>query len=138
MPASRSIAVIKGLSTSIGCWTGAYLLVTIIAFGFSSCSNKNSAPDGILSKDEMAKVLTDFYLKESKITGLHLSQDSALVLFEYYRSKYVEETSIPDSVIDQSYQYYLERPKEMGEIYDRIIDSLALKEQRFKPPVLAP
>jgi hypothetical protein len=86
----------------------------------------------------MAKVLTDFYLKESKITGLHLSQDSALVLFEYYRSKYVEETSIPDSVIDQSYQYYLERPKEMGEIYDRIIDSLALKEQRFKPPVLAP
>lgn len=95
-----------------------------------SCSTKPSTPEGILSKDEMAKVLTEFYLKESKINSLQLNQDSALILFQYYKQQYSQEKNMPDSVIEKSYQYYLDKPADMSEIYDRIIDSLALKEQR--------
>lgn len=103
-----------------------------------SCGIKKANPEGILSKDEMAKVLTEFYLKESKITSLHLVQDSALVLFQYYKQKYAEEHNISDTVLEVSYQYYLSKPLELSEIYDRIIDSLVLKEQRASIPMKRP
>jgi hypothetical protein len=113
-----------------------FCIALILTIGFFiSCSNKTSAPEGILSQDEMAKVMTEFYLKESKINSLHLNQDSAVVLFQYYRQAYAKENNLPDSVIERSYQYYLNNPLELSGIYDRIIDSLALKEQRATVPV---
>ena len=104
------------------------IILLAIFFGFSGCGN--SAPSGILSKDEMAKAMTEFYLKETKINALMISQDSALVLFQYFKQKYADDYDLQDSAIDKSYRYYLGRPVEMGEIYDRVIDTLALKEQR--------
>ena len=106
-----------------------FLLFIILGLIFS-CSKKNSAPEGILSKDEMAKVLTEFHLKESKIGLLGISQDSSQKLFEYYKLKYAGENNIPDSVLENSYQYYLANTAELSEIYDRVIDTLALREQR--------
>lgn len=103
--------------------------ILALFFAFVGCSY-SSAPAGILSKDEMAKAMTEFYLKETKINALMISQDSALVLFQYFKQKYADDYDLPDSAIDKSYHYYLGRPIEMGEIYDRVIDTLALKEQK--------
>ena len=108
----------------------AFLLCVIMACSIFSCRPKSETPEGILSKDEMAKILTEFYLKESKINSLQLAHDSALVVFQYFKQQYVKENNIHDSTLDVSYQYYLARPKELSAVYDRIIDSLALREQR--------
>ena len=104
-------------------------LFAILTFCHLSCS-PSSPPEGILSKAEMAKAMTEFYLKESKITAMRISSDSALVLFKYYKQQYSQENNFSDSTLENSYQYYLSNPTELSEIYDRIIDSLALKEQR--------
>jgi hypothetical protein len=120
----------SGLSVSI---PGRVLYLIITGFfimSILSCSNKNDVPDGILSKEEMAQILTEFYLKEARVNNIHVSQDSSRKLMEYYRFKYAEQTGIPDSIVEASYQYYLSHPVALGEIYDRVIDSLALKEQR--------
>jgi Domain of unknown function (DUF4296) len=116
----------------------AFSLCAIMACVLHSCNRGTDTPDGILSKDEMAKVLTEFYLKESKINSLHVTHDSALVLFQYFKQKYGEENDIADSTLETSYQYYLARPAALGEVYDRIIDSLTLREQRdvVTPPVV--
>ena len=95
-----------------------------------SCSNRKDLPEGVLSKEEMAKILTEFYLREARINTIHVSQDSGQNIMQLYRNKYAEQTGVPDSIVEMSYQYYLANPAELGEIYDRIIDSLALKEQR--------
>jgi Domain of unknown function (DUF4296) len=97
---------------------------------FFSCSNNRAQPEGILSIEQMTVAMTEFYIRESKINSLHVSQDSALILFQEYIQKYSEDKNIPDSLMELSYQYYLGKPNELNEIYDRIIDSLALKEQR--------
>ena len=101
-----------------------------------SCSEKT--PEGILSRKEMAKTLTEFYLKESKINSLHVGHDSAMVLFQYFKQQYSEQNHLGDSVIDKSYRYYLDHPRELDEIYDIIIDSLSLKEQRALVPTSRP
>lgn len=104
----------------------------------SSCSTKTDKPADILSKDEMAKALTEFYVKEAKINAFPISHDSALILMEYYRQKYALQNGKNDSSVERSYQYYLGRPDELSEIYDRIIDSLALQEQRINGVVARP
>ena len=86
----------------------------------------------------MARALTQFYLTEAKINNLHVGQDSSLVLFKYFRERYAEQNHFADSVIDKSYRYYLDHPKDLNDIYDIIIDSLVLKEQRATLPVTQP
>ena len=105
-------------------------IATITLSGFLfSCSNDNAAPDGVLSKAEMTKILTDFYLKEARLNALRVAPDSTQKLMLYFRSQYAEQSGIPDSLVELSYQYYVEHPKDLAEIYDRIIDSLSLMEQ---------
>ena len=38
--------------------------------------------------------------------------------------------NLPDSSLKKTYQYYGDHPKEMEEVYDALIDSLSLREQR--------
>jgi Domain of unknown function (DUF4296) len=97
---------------------------------FYSCSSKRDRPPGILSQEEMAKALTEFYLKDAKITTLRLEPDSSLSMFQLFKQRYAEENNFSDSLLEESYQYYLGNPSELSEIYDRIIDTLALAEQR--------
>ena len=119
-----------GLSATIPGRVLSLFIIGLFLINVFSCSSKNDLPKGVLSKDEMAKILTEFYVKEARINALHLDQDSAKKLMEYYRYKYSGQMGVPDSTIDISYQYYLSHPAEMGEIYDQIIDTLALREQR--------
>ena len=80
----------------------------------------------------MTVMLTEFYLKEAKINQLGLPNDSAVLIFEYFKEKYASEVGKPDSVFQLSYQYYVDHPIELNKIYDRVIDSLTLSEQRWQ------
>ena len=104
----------------LGCCLAAVLVL--------SCEEKR--PDGILSKDQMVSALTDFYLKEAKVNTLGLLTDSAATLMEHYKDEYARGKKFADTTLDASYQYYLNRPLEISAIYDRVIDSLVLREQR--------
>lgn len=104
------------------------LCSSVLATLFFSCKEKQ--PEGILTEDQMVVALTDFYLKETKINSLALQPDSAAVVMQYYKQKYAAKIGIADSVLDRSYQHYLENSKAMSRIYDRVIDSLSLQQQK--------
>ena len=94
----------------------------------SACSENE--PKDILDKDSMAAMLVEFYLREARVKAVTINEDSAAVIFAHIRRIYAQKTGIPDSVIDRSYNYYLARPKELQDVYIRVIDTLALREQR--------
>lgn len=105
-----------------------FLGCCLVALLVLSCEEKR--PAGILSKGQMVSALTDFYLKEAKINLLGLPSDSAAALMAHYKDQYARGKAFSDSALDVSYQYYLNRPLELSAIYDQVIDSLALREQR--------
>jgi hypothetical protein len=105
-----------------------YLSCCLAAVLVLSCGEKR--PDGILTKDQMVSALTDFYLKEAKLNTLGFPPDSTTTLMEYYKDEYSRGKRFADTTLDASYQYYLNKPLELSIIYDRVIDSLALREQR--------
>lgn len=105
----------------------AFVLILVLV----SCSSSERLPEGVLNKDEMAKVLTEFALKEAKINTFHVGTDSAARLFKVFRESYQEKSGVPDSIIDKSFEYYLARPADFAAIYDRVIDTLALRESKM-------
>jgi Domain of unknown function (DUF4296) len=98
-----------------------------------SCGDK--APEGIMSRRQMVQVMEDIYIAEEKINHLGLSRDSAKLVFEAMEGKVFENAATTDSAFKKSFDYYMERPKEMELIYTALVDTLQLREQRapFRP-----
>ena len=105
----------------------------ILAFGWVSCAEKR--PEHILTKQEMVRIMEELYVAEEKTNHLALSRDSAKKVFTVMKSKLFENAGVSDSVFRRSFDYYMERPKELELIYTALVDTLQLREQRapFRP-----
>lgn len=99
-----------------------------------SCK-KQTAPTGILSQPEMADWMVKIYLAESRVSTMSIPRDSVYKLFMPYRDSIMKHSNIPDSTLKKSYQYYFAHPVEMEGVYDIIIDSLNLREQRLREAI---
>lgn len=93
-----------------------------------SCADRR--PPHVLSKPEMVKIMEKIYITEEKVNQLALSRDSAKQVFSVISQKVFEEAGVRDSVFKKSFDYYMERPKEMELIYTALVDTLQLREQR--------
>ncbi len=105
------------------------LLFLLVPLLLTACGHKEQT--GILDKDQMAALLTDFYMKEARMKGGNVTVDSAVLLFTHLRQRYAASHGFPDSIIDASFDHYLKHPVEMDEVFNRVIDSLSLREQRL-------
>jgi hypothetical protein len=104
------------------------LLPVIFLCILFSCAKEEAKE--VLSKDEMAAMLVDFYLREARMKTNTVPDDSGAVIFSHLRRMFAQKHGISDSVIDRSFNYYIARPRELQDVYTRVIDTLALKEQR--------
>ena len=111
-----------------------YYLYYFIFFAFlfcgTSCGAKRGKEQGILSQPEMVHALMNVYITEQKVTVLSLPRDSSAVLFKKLNDRMLDSLNVQDSVLKKSYNYYLDRPLELEEIYTALVDSLNLREQR--------
>lgn len=108
-----------------------FLLVFLVVYG-TACV-KEKLPVGVLTKEAFSSVLVDVYLAQSRLTATLVSRDSSDKLFKPFEEKLLKSKNITDSSMKITYQYYLNHPKELEEIYDSVIDTLSLREQRAKP-----
>lgn len=107
------------------------LLLVITLFGAVSCQPKKSeAPP--LSRDQMVGLMMEIYLAEARTMLIPAVKDSSYRLFLAYQDTLMHRRGVSDSTLRKAYAYYLEHPNELEAIYDAIIDSLSLKEQRLR------
>jgi hypothetical protein len=99
-----------------------------------SCE-KEELPGEILTPEQMVASLTELYVMEAKVSNIPVNRDSILQIADYLETRTFDKLGIPDSVFKKSYSYYLDRPKEMENIYTVLIDSLNLREQRSGTPI---
>lgn len=100
----------------------------VIVLWMVSCGE--SRPEGVLSKEEMVQVMEELYIAEEKVNYLALSRDSAKKVFEVMGAKVFESAATTDSAFKRSFDYYMERPRQMEVIYSALVDTLQLREQR--------
>ncbi|MGC3944844.1 MAG: DUF4296 domain-containing protein [Chryseolinea sp.] len=96
----------------------------------SGCSKKGK-PRGLLPKAEMVRVMTELYLVEQKVSTVGVSRDSTSQMFRYMSPEIFNKLGTNDSIFRLSFDYYMENPILMVQIYTALIDSLNLREQQM-------
>jgi hypothetical protein len=79
-------------------------------------------------------LLVEFYLAEARVNSTPIVHDSAVKLFFPFEQSYLRKKKVSDQVLKKTYRYYLDHPVEFEAVYDRVIDTLSLREQRAKSP----
>jgi len=107
----------------------AVLILVISGLSLYSCK-KSGRPDGVLSKEELADLMVEFYIAEGKLYAMGIARDSAMKLFLPFEQSVMKKKKISDETLSKTYKYYLEHPVEFEKVYDAIIDTLSLRETR--------
>jgi hypothetical protein len=106
--------------------------VFVVLLLFFSCRGLDKDNRPVLTRPQMVKALKEIYLAEQKINRLSLPRDSAEVEFQRFKEIIFENIDVSDSAFKRSFNYYMDRPKEMEMIYTALVDSLSLMEQRVE------
>jgi cAMP phosphodiesterase len=113
------------------------LLITCLMPVFLvSCKYKQ--PEGVLSEQEMVRVLMEIYIDEEKISRAYIPYDSITSISPLIRNRVLARLNLSDSVFMASMDYYMAHPHTLDRIYGALIDSLSLREQRLPNPDAAP
>ena len=105
------------------------ILVVISLLSLYSCK-KAGRPDDVLSQEELADLMVEFYLAEGKINSLGIQRDSAMKLFLPFEQSVMTKKKVSDETLSRTYRYYLDHPLEFEKVYDAVIDTLSLRETR--------
>ncbi len=105
------------------------LVVVISLLSLYSCK-KAGRPDDVLSQEELADLMVEFYLAEGKINTLGIQRDSAMKLFLPFEQSVMTKKKVSDETLSRTYRYYLDHPLEFEKVYDAIIDTLSLRETK--------
>ena len=104
-----------------------FLSILLISF---SCNSSTSVPDDVLGKEEMSNILLHIYIAEAKFSTSKKNKQSPKELMIAYEKQLYEENNISDSIYMQSMAWYLSNPKILNEVYEVVMDSLRLREQK--------
>ena len=124
----NSRQVLFTLRSRVGLW---FVVAGLI---FSACQEEKR-PEGVLTPEELSKLMVDLYLAEARASGLNIVRDSAMKYFVPFEEKLKAKHGVSDSTLRKTYQYYIGHSEELEKIYDSVIDTLSLREQkeRTKP-----
>ena len=81
-----------------------------------------------MNKEAMVSYLVDLHLAEAGVSNLRLPPDTSEYIFKAFEVELLEKHNISDSTFLLSYNYYLEHPDELQEIYTAVVDSISLKQ----------
>ena len=105
------------------------LFFLTLVCGLYACQVDKKHAD-VLAKEELANLLVELYVGEAKMLNIVPVNDSAYKLFLPFEEALLKKNDISDSIIKTTFRYYLEHPIELEQVYDIVIDTLSLREQK--------
>jgi hypothetical protein len=104
--------------------------IVFIVLAAVSC-REESRPAYLVDDVALVRFLADVYATEAKVTSLVLTRDSAEVLFALAERRLFEKHELSDSLYHLTMEYYLGHPHQLSTLYDGLIDTLNLREQKL-------
>ena len=105
------------------------LCLIFLFLGVVAC-NAPKRPEGVLTQPQLAALIVEVYIGEARLDQLPLTKDSAIRYFIPFEQKLLKTRGISDSTLKKTYAYYLDNPRELQQVYDSVIDTLVLRDQR--------
>jgi hypothetical protein len=97
---------------------------------FAGCTKEEKPPEGTLSEEKMADILTDIHIAESRVTRLQLkSLDSSILIFDKLKQEVWKKYKVDTLVYRNSYSFYMTHPVYMARIYQNVNKKIEAREK---------
>jgi hypothetical protein len=105
-------------------------LILVLSIFLAAACDVKPKPAGVLSKEQYVALLVEVYIAEAKLSQLPVSPDSTMRLYLAHEPDLLRKFSISDTTLQTTYEYFINHPKELEEVFTAVIDTLSLREQR--------
>ena len=106
------------------------ILLSLFQLSHSGCTSDEKPPENTLSQEQMASILTDIHIAESRVTRLQLrSLDSSLMIFNKLKADIWKKYKVDTLNYRNSYSYYMTHPKQMSQIYEKVNKKIESREK---------
>lgn len=96
----------------------------------AACDKYNEQGNIIMSESQMVDYLIQLHIAEAQVQNLRLKKDSSEVVFNIYENHILTQKGISDSLFFDSYNYYLQFPKQLESIYESVVDSISVRKSK--------
>lgn len=107
------------------------ILFTAYCLLFFSCGHKDKSvaiPTNILSKEKMARVITDVHLADAE-TNFHLLPDSTKKKPINFQ-KVFEKDTITKQQYEESLSFYMDHPELLNAVYEDVVNELSKMQSK--------
>ncbi len=105
-------------------------IIIIVLLGMVACQ-KQAKPENLIDPKTLVDILTEIHLAEAKVQNIgYRSQDSTYFVFYNLEEEIFKKYHVSKKDYDSSYAYYIRKPKEFNEIYEKTIDSLTVRQAK--------
>jgi len=106
----------------------AYYLILFLLCGCVSKYEK--PPENLIQESEMRSILVDLYTEEAIIQQQNLQGDSALEAYILAKNEVLKRHKADTALFRKSQDFYNNHTDTYTKMYEGIVDTLALREQR--------
>lgn len=107
------------------------ILILCCSCFFIACSQKEEAPDYLISEKEFVGILTEFQEAEAIVRlGFNRTTDS-IILNDSIYAGFFRKHEITAAIFDSNFNYYSNKPKEFEKMYEQVITNLSTRSAQL-------
>ena len=81
----------------------------------------------------MVQVLMEVHILEAKMDNVPVEPyDSTQAVYEHFEKLLFQEQGITQEQYERSFNYYIDHPNDLEKIYNAVVDSLMVRQNRYK------
>ena len=104
-------------------------LILLAGLLFQACTSPlDPAPADLIPEKKMTAILVDIHVAESRIENLGLPHDTGAVYYQRLQKELFKKHKITADKFYKSFDYYVTNVSELDKIYEKVVDSLSVKE----------
>ncbi|PSR52914.1 DUF4296 domain-containing protein [Adhaeribacter arboris] len=110
-----------------------YIFLAVTLLLLVRCSPTGEPkPANLLSEEKMTRIMIDVHLAEAQIENAGLPLDSGEAVYRKMHREILRKHQVKEADFNNSYQYYLRNLNGLDKIYEKVIDSLTVRETLSK------
>jgi hypothetical protein len=104
-------------------------LILLAGLFLQACTSPlDPAPADLIPEKKMTAILVDIHVAESRVENLGLPHDTASVYFQRLQQEIFKKHKVKPEKFYKSFDYYVMNVSELDKIYEKVVDSLSVKE----------
>lgn len=114
-------------------------LILLAGLLFQFCTSPvDPRPADVIPEKKMTDILLDIHIAEARIENMGLPYDTSAVYYQQQQEEIFKKHQVSADKFFKSYDYYVDNISVLDKIYEKVVDSLSVKEMEAVTPPMEP